>query len=147
MSEDLTFSCLENDENNIRPHGSPTVPCKSIHIDQANDSLSWSANCKLPRLSHEQCASYFAKEGIKINQNQICHKENVYFVPEFCKLDKGGPIVELEDEEDEKLFYPVLVALNQFGNDCGYGFPAVATRVSQFYDWIEETIFGHISLT
>lgn len=94
-------------------------------------------------MSHDSCSSHFVNQGIDINQNQICYKEDVYFVPEFCKLGKGGPIVEFYINYTESVFYPVLRALNQFGDDCGYGYPAVATRVTQFYDWIDETIFGN----
>ncbi|GLV39372.1 snake [Carabus blaptoides fortunei] len=56
-----------------------------------------------------------------------------------CQGDSGGPI-QITNHENQCLFY--IVGITSFGKGCGSAnSPAVYTRVSEYLDWIENTVW------
>ena len=52
---------------------------------------------------------------------------------DVCRGDSGGPLMT----EDR-----VLVGVTSWGEDCAVdNFPGVCARVSEFFDWIQETAY------
>ncbi|XP_058982810.1 serine protease snake-like [Musca domestica] len=74
-----------------------------------------------------------------IADTQLCAKDFVR-QSDTCQGDSGGPLIlrSTSPQGDEIDF---LVGITSYGGGCGFGKPAVYTRVSQYIDWIESIIF------
>lgn len=92
-------------------------------------------------LSNQACNEFYRKKnGNQIIDNQLCIQNDLFAVPGICELDIGGPVERKIwgfNEYDSYVF-----GVNSFGNNCGFGTPVVATRVSSYTDWIESNVLG-----
>ncbi|XP_037951658.1 serine protease snake-like [Teleopsis dalmanni] len=73
-----------------------------------------------------------------ITDQQICAKdpENIR---DTCQGDSGGPI--LIHAMLESRYVPYVVGITSFGQGCAGEPPGVYTRVSEYIDWIETTVW------
>lgn len=92
-------------------------------------------------LSNQACNQFYRKKnGNQILDSQLCVQNDLFAVPGICDLDIGGPIERKiwgYNEYDSYVF-----GVNSYGNNCGFGTPVVATRVSTYAGWIEENVLG-----
>lgn len=93
------------------------------------------------RIPTSNCDKFYESEQLELSENQICYGNDLYIAPNSCQLNWGGPI-ERKYHGLSTSFLPYQLGINIHGNDCGFGFPAVATRVSQYIDWVDSVIFG-----
>ncbi|KAH8250408.1 hypothetical protein KR026_012380 [Drosophila bipectinata] len=83
---------------------------------------------------HATCRRKFATRNIKLIESQLCAGGEFY--KDSCDGDSGGPLMR---EGFNNAWYQEGVV--SFGNRCGLeGWPGVYTRVSDYVDWILETI-------
>ncbi|XP_017053007.1 serine protease 7 [Drosophila ficusphila] len=88
----------------------------------------------LPVNDHDSCARKFATRNIQLISSQLCVGGEFY--RDSCDGDSGGPL--MRRAYDQAWFQEGVVS---FGNRCGLeGWPGVYTRVSDYMDWIQETI-------
>ena len=87
---------------------------------------------QVPFVPTEQCQSNYASSGYEITDGMICAGEKG---KDSCQGDSGGPMIA-EGPEGK-----VLVGVVSWGIGCAReGYPGVYARVSNFADWIEETM-------
>ena len=87
---------------------------------------------QVPFVPTEQCQSNYASSGYEITDGMICAGEKG---KDSCQGDSGGPMIS-EGPEGK-----VLVGVVSWGIGCAReGYPGVYARVSNFADWIEETM-------
>lgn len=60
-------------------------------------------------------------------------------MPDTCHLAPGAPL-EREIYATHN-YHSYILGLPTIGNDCGFGYPAIASRVSYYIDWIDSVIF------
>nr|XP_036675087.1 serine protease 7 [Drosophila suzukii] len=88
----------------------------------------------LPVNDHDSCARKFATRNIHLISSQLCVGGEFY--RDSCDGDSGGPLMR---RAYEQFWYQEGVV--SFGNRCGLeGWPGVYTRVSDYMDWILQTI-------
>ncbi|XP_017081795.1 serine protease 7 [Drosophila eugracilis] len=88
----------------------------------------------LPVNDHDSCARKFAMRNIQLISSQLCVGGEFY--RDSCDGDSGGPL--MRRAYDQAWYQEGVVS---FGNRCGLeGWPGVYTRVSDYIDWILETI-------
>ncbi|XP_044252224.1 serine protease 7 [Drosophila takahashii] len=88
----------------------------------------------LPVNDHDSCAKKFATRNIHLISSQLCVGGEFY--RDSCDGDSGGPLMR---RAYDQFWYQEGVV--SFGNRCGLeGWPGVYTRVSDYMDWILETI-------
>lgn len=95
---------------------------------------------RAPRISHSECATFYKADGLLVTDNQLCFENSLYIVPNSCELDQGGPVGRKYHSLSET-FFPYQLGISIHGRDCSFGYPAVATRVSRYIDWIDSIIF------
>ncbi|XP_067616863.1 serine protease easter isoform X4 [Eurosta solidaginis] len=85
------------------------------------------------------CRNKYATQNILLESSQICAGGKVGV--DSCRGDSGGPLISL-DNTRRALSYYFLAGVVSFGpTPCGLeGWPGVYTRVSDYMDWIQETI-------
>ncbi|XP_016991150.1 serine protease 7 [Drosophila rhopaloa] len=88
----------------------------------------------LPVNEHDACARKFATRNIHLISSQLCVGGEFY--RDSCDGDSGGPL--MRRGFDQAWYQEGVVS---FGNRCGLeGWPGVYTRVSDYMDWILNTI-------
>ncbi|XP_017104148.2 serine protease 7-like [Drosophila bipectinata] len=88
----------------------------------------------VPVFDHATCQKKFATKKIKLIESQLCAGGEYY--KDSCDGDSGGPLMR---EGFNNAWYQEGVV--SIGHACGLeGWPAVYTRVSDYVDWIQETI-------
>ncbi|KAH8374878.1 hypothetical protein KR200_007861 [Drosophila serrata] len=88
----------------------------------------------LPVNDHDSCTRKFATRQINLINSQLCVGGEFY--RDSCDGDSGGPL--MRRAYDQAWFQEGVVS---FGNRCGLeGWPGVYTRVSDYMDWIQNTI-------
>ncbi|XP_052858870.1 serine protease 7 isoform X1 [Drosophila gunungcola] len=88
----------------------------------------------LPVNDHDSCARKFATRNINLISSQLCVGGEFY--RDSCDGDSGGPL--MRRAYDQAWYQEGVVS---FGNRCGLeGWPGVYTRVSDYMDWIQNTI-------
>ena len=86
--------------------------------------------------SHKKCKGNYAKYQKKIYGSQFCASD---LEKDSCQGDSGGPAMVKNDQ----LHWVVVgvVGVVSYGIVCAHHkFPGVYTRVSQYIDWIGNTI-------
>ena len=95
---------------------------------------------QLPILTNEACDEsfdYYIWEDDHLTENMLCAGYLYKGSKDACQGDSGGPLV-IFDEESENWQQAGIVS---WGYGCANpGLPGVYTRVSNFSDWIQETI-------
>ncbi|KAH8304946.1 hypothetical protein KR018_011657, partial [Drosophila ironensis] len=88
----------------------------------------------LPVNDHEACRRKFATRNINLRETQLCAGGEFY--RDSCDGDSGGPLMR---RAYNQAWYQEGVV--SFGYRCGLeGWPGVYTRVSNYMDWIQQTI-------
>ncbi|XP_063699751.1 uncharacterized protein LOC134830260 [Culicoides brevitarsis] len=92
-------------------------------------------------VNYSYCNEFYQPEGFRVDeQTKICYGNPDYFlVPDTCRIAHGAPI-ERELYTSER-YHSFIFGLPVEANDCGFGYPAIATRVSSYIDWIDSIIF------
>ncbi|XP_050100935.1 uncharacterized protein LOC126581377 [Anopheles aquasalis] len=68
-------------------------------------------------------------------EEHLCYGNEQYIVPETCSQDFGRPIGGFVERFDKTFRY--AYALTSFGQDCGFGSPAVGVRLAHHAHWIK----------
>jgi len=91
-------------------------------------------------VSESECKEKFSQfKNVDISPTQICARDKNDRI-DACQGDSGGPMIVLKRAEDGK-YRLFLLGVVSFGYRCAVkGFPGVYTRVSEYEDWIRETI-------
>lgn len=91
-------------------------------------------------VDNENCTNLLS--GDKIIDSQFCAGNTLSLIPGTCELKHGGSI-ERETWHFDK-YFPYIYGINSHGKDCGYGKPAVFTKISEFVPWIESVVFDEL---
>lgn len=94
-------------------------------------------------ITEDRCNNYFHNlTGLEkgITEDMMCMKNDLNIIPKSCKIAKGASLNR--DVWTYKKYFPFIFAVESFGKDCGFGYPAVSIRVSHYIDWIEGIIFN-----
>lgn len=105
-----------------------------------NDTFGYlrSRASKIPR---PECDAYYGNKGLSVSDNQLCYGNSIYLAPDSCQIEQGGSL-ERKYYAMTSHFYTFQIGINNYGNDCGYGYPMVATQISKYIDWIDSLIFA-----
>uniref|UniRef100_A0A336N0F4 CSON009918 protein n=1 Tax=Culicoides sonorensis TaxID=179676 RepID=A0A336N0F4_CULSO len=87
------------------------------------------------------CSKFYELDGIQLNEErQVCYGNiDYYLIPDACQIALGAPLAREFWTSDR--YHSFIVGLPMHGNDCGFGFPAIATKISHYIDWIDSVIF------
>lgn len=94
-------------------------------------------------ITEDRCSSHFHNlTGLEkgITEDMMCMKNDLNIIPKSCEIAKGASLHR--DVWAYKRYFPFIFAVESFGKDCGFGYPAVSTRVSHYIDWIEGIVFN-----
>ncbi|XP_053694856.1 uncharacterized protein LOC128742501 [Sabethes cyaneus] len=75
---------------------------------------------------------------LQLSREHLCAGNDIFLVPESCRLLLGTPLDEYKYINDRK--YHVTFALSQFGRDCGFGEYLLATRLASQMEWIKSVL-------
>merc|ERR1712110_516488 len=95
--------------------------------------------------SQDYCAEKFSQfSNVKIDDTKICARDvnaaSNSLIKDACQGDSGGPLMLDRRGEDGKFRYH-LIGVVSFGFKCAVpGFPGVYTRITEYDEWIKETI-------
>ncbi|XP_059611758.1 serine protease easter-like [Phlebotomus argentipes] len=89
-------------------------------------------------VSQDSCNSIYSRQNVVIGQGQLCAGGEKG--KDSCRGDSGGPLVALDNKAARPYWF--CVGLVSFGpSPCGLeGWPGVYTRVSEYIDWISQTV-------
>ncbi|XP_055691133.1 uncharacterized protein LOC129794355 [Lutzomyia longipalpis] len=121
----------------------------STFVGQSMDVAGWgktesvsASNVKLKvrvnGVSQESCNAIYNRQNVIIGEGQLCAGGEKG--RDSCRGDSGGPLVALDNKSGRPYWY--CVGLVSFGpSPCGLeGWPGVYTRVSEYIDWISQTV-------
>uniref|UniRef100_A0A0A1X844 Serine protease snake n=1 Tax=Zeugodacus cucurbitae TaxID=28588 RepID=A0A0A1X844_ZEUCU len=97
----------------------------------------------LSTISNEECNQHYEQDDEMLSSGivatQLCAKDHEK-LRDTCQGDSGGPLIVYEELPTfGRMAY--IVGITSFGIGCGTGTPAVYTRISEYFDWIEDTMF------
>ncbi|XP_036344729.1 serine protease snake-like [Rhagoletis pomonella] len=97
----------------------------------------------LSTITNEKCNTYYEQDEDLLRSaviaTQLCAKDHEK-LRDTCQGDSGGPLVRHEEIEGySRIAY--IVGVTSFGIGCGTGTPGIYTRISEYYDWIEEKVY------
>ncbi|XP_030239548.1 serine protease 7 isoform X2 [Drosophila navojoa] len=116
-------SAINNNEMLVVSGWGRTLQSRQSNIKQRLD---------VPVKSAAYCMEKFATRQINVISSQLCAGGE--FSRDSCDGDSGGPLMRFR-----QAWY--LEGVVSFGNRCGLeGWPGVYTRVSDYVEWIENTI-------
>ncbi|XP_017465776.1 PREDICTED: serine protease snake-like isoform X1 [Rhagoletis zephyria] len=97
----------------------------------------------LSTITNEECSTYYEQDEDLLSSGviatQLCAKDHAK-LRDTCQGDSGGPLIRYENIEDyDRIAY--IVGVTSFGIGCGTGTPGIYTRVSEYFDWIEEQVY------
>lgn len=93
----------------------------------------------------EYCSEKFSQfSNVQIDETKICARdvnaESASLIKDACQGDSGGPLM-LDRRGDDGKFRYHLIGVVSFGFKCAVpGFPGVYTRITEYDEWIKETI-------
>lgn len=144
FGEDLRPACLWDREDipdiEMEVTGRGVKWAHTTYSPSTYDDTQSLMSSRSTRISQKTCNDFYKDDSLSISDNQVCYGNSLYIVPDSCQLDYGGPIERKYWPISR--YFPYQVGINIYGNDCGFGYPAVATRVSKYIDWIDTVIFG-----
>eukprot|EP00092_Neocalanus_flemingeri_P004210 GFUD01004528.1.p1 GENE.GFUD01004528.1~~GFUD01004528.1.p1 ORF type:complete len:436 (+),score=96.74 GFUD01004528.1:799-2106(+) len=91
-------------------------------------------------VSNQECKERFSQfNNVEIGDTKICARDLNDRI-DACQGDGGGPMVYLKKASDKKFRYH-LIGVVSFGYQCAVkGFPGVYTRVTEYDQWIRDTV-------
>ncbi|XP_052862627.1 transmembrane protease serine 9-like [Anopheles cruzii] len=89
------------------------------------------ANCTLAE-------QYRRQLPVGLQDEHLCFGNDPFLVPEVCELTQGGPLQRSVFRMDRHFKHVYGVSL--FGQDCGFGEPAVAVRLHPHLGWLESVL-------
>jgi len=91
-------------------------------------------------VGNKECKERFSKfNNVDIGDTKICARD-VNDKIDACQGDSGGPMVIQKRGDDKKYRYH-LIGVVSFGYRCAVkGFPGVYTRVTEYDQWIRDTV-------
>lgn len=100
-------------------------------------------------INYTYCNQYYATSDVKVDeQSKICYGNlDLFLVPDTCRMAPGAPLTQTVTEYTEILSiplalpFPYIFGLSTIAKDCGFGYPALVTKVSHYIDWIDSVIF------
>ncbi|XP_058818845.1 uncharacterized protein LOC131681810 isoform X2 [Topomyia yanbarensis] len=101
---------------------------KFLHIQSRIFNES---SCVLPN-------SYSRSLPRGMSREHLCVGNDVFIVPETCRLRIGAPITETVEINDRS--YHMTFALSQQGRDCGFGEYMLATRPASHVEWLKSVL-------
>nr|XP_036223016.1 serine protease snake-like isoform X2 [Bactrocera oleae] len=97
----------------------------------------------LSTISNEECNQHYEQDDEVLSSGvvstQLCAKDYEK-LRDTCQGDSGGPLIVYE-KIDGYIRMAYIVGITSFGIGCGTGTPGIYTRISEYFDWIEETIY------
>lgn len=126
--------------------GTGPTGAQALYPDFEKDKLLIEPDYLAARSSQiplSKCQKFYNdEEGLKITDSSVCYgNTSWYILPDSCALDLGGPLGRKYYGAGSK-FFNYVMGINSYGNDCGFGFPAVATKVNDYIPWIDSIIFA-----
>ncbi|XP_053955691.1 serine protease snake-like [Anastrepha ludens] len=97
----------------------------------------------LSTILNEECNLHYEQDddtlSAGVTSTQLCAKDHEK-LRDTCQGDSGGPLIMYEEL---KGYIPIayIVGITSFGIGCGTGTPGIYTRTSEYFDWIEDTIY------
>merc|ERR1712172_400845 len=138
----------EGEDEDTRECGDETCP-SSVTGWGAKEFRGPTSNTLLQALiqvtSQDYCSEKFSQfSNVQIDDTKICARdvnaESNSLIKDACQGDSGGPLMLDRRGEDGKFRYH-LVGVVSFGFKCAVpGFPGVYTRITEYDEWIKETI-------
>lgn len=120
------------------------------HVDEALEVSGWgktetvnASNRKLKvrvnGVARDACNEVYKRQNVVISDTQVC--AGGQRGKDSCRGDSGGPLVAL-DNSNPRQVSTYLVGLVSYGpSPCGQaGWPGVYTKVSEFVDWVQNTM-------
>uniref|UniRef100_A0A182FUI2 Peptidase S1 domain-containing protein n=1 Tax=Anopheles albimanus TaxID=7167 RepID=A0A182FUI2_ANOAL len=108
----------------------------------AEDKTRILLKVSLTPISNAECSRLYtsAERGLRngLHAHHLCAGDQLM---DTCPGDSGGPL-HVKLLHNAKIS-PFLVGVTSFGKPCGQSNPGVYARVSQFGDWIMETLQQH----
>ena len=77
------------------------------------------------------------KDGCKVNSKDSVRQDADDIIDNLSQGDSGGPLLSREDSVSP---FMVTGVVSTGTKDCGIGAPGVFTRVSNYYQWIIDTM-------
>ncbi|XP_053665920.1 uncharacterized protein LOC128715062 [Anopheles marshallii] len=134
---------LPEDEVELTGNGRRDINYFSLHdqsVDvfepQSTQLVSRANVLTLDNCSYPKEFSMSLQRGL--TEEHICFGNEPYLVPETCDQARGGPIGGKVDKFNKQFQY--AHALNLFGRDCGFGWPAVGVRLSSHAHWLKSIL-------
>jgi len=91
-------------------------------------------------VTNQECRDKFSQfNNVEIGETKICARDKNDRI-DACQGDSGGPMVVLKKSGDNRFRYH-LIGVVSFGYRCAVkGFPGVYTRVTEYDQWIRNTV-------
>lgn len=91
-------------------------------------------------INYTYCNQFYATSNVKVDeQNKICYGNlDLFLVPDTCRMAPGAPLKRTVFSTTQ---FPCIFGLSTIAKDCGFGYPALVTKVSYYIDWIDSVIF------
>jgi secreted trypsin-like serine protease len=87
-------------------------------------------------ITNSECQSrWYGVSGATINSGHLCLFDNPPGISTVCSGDNGGPVFAIGKKGEL-----TAIGISSWGiSTCSGEFPAVTTRISEFWDWINAT--------
>lgn len=150
FGEDLRPACLwvpdEIPNMEVDLVGKGPISAHTTYSEATFDYTSREIYARSSSIPQSTCNNFYSDDGLQISENQLCYGNSIYILPNSCQLAPGGPVTR-KYHGTSFSFHQYQVGVQVYGNDCGFGYPAVSTRVSKYIDWIDSIIFGESKIS
>uniref|UniRef100_A0A336JW15 CSON012546 protein n=1 Tax=Culicoides sonorensis TaxID=179676 RepID=A0A336JW15_CULSO len=92
------------------------------------------------RLNQTYCSTFLKTKGVEFEEGQFCYGNlDLHLIPGICEAANGAPILRgLYHNHLGEI--PFIFGLQTRSDNCGFGSPEIATRLSHYIDWIDSII-------